>query len=375
MFHKFSHVFLRLSYRLMRTYENTKIYKVVNDVDDVIFFGYTSMSLPSRLASLKKESCNLSCSGTVYDHMRTLGKEHFKLMLVETFPCKNKDEVTAKIASLMAEDVKPDDGSTELEAKVERLERLIQQHLSNNNDKCVMSCETDRLHQELEQQRTLITCLQKMVQQLSETVLQLQPSRSIPLDVDVDVETKVIAMSERASSEVLHGGSSLGARPSPVPLDVIPVPETTVRDPAEPPSSQTPEHFHISDGDVEEERPKCIPQYDLTDDLFKILKGKVDEEHIDILRDRYVRAVRLGKHVHLHPRDESSKDEHMYVKESFAMKLAGLRVDANDIGLDRSCLKLLDTIEKDAGIGNNLRKKAAWYAADFRKRYSFDEYD
>ncbi len=68
-------------------------------MDNVTFFGYTSMSLPSRLASLKKESNNSSCSGTVYEHMRTIGKEHFKLVLVETFPCKSKDEVKARLTA------------------------------------------------------------------------------------------------------------------------------------------------------------------------------------------------------------------------------------------------------------------------------------
>ena len=127
----------------MRTYENTKIYKVVNDVDDATFFGYTSMSLPSRLASLKKESSNLSCRGAVYEHMRTIGKEHFKLMLVETFPCKSKDEVTARIATLTKDDVRTEDGSTTLEAKVERLERLMEQHHAKDMEHIMNSCETE----------------------------------------------------------------------------------------------------------------------------------------------------------------------------------------------------------------------------------------
>ena len=148
MKHKFSYVFLHLGYRQhMKTYENTKIYKVVNDVDDSTFFGYTSMSLPSRLASLKKESSNTSCSGAVHEHIRAIGKEHFKLVLVEVFPCRCKDEVTARIATLMREDVKPHDGSTELEAKVERLERLVEQRRTKDNETLMNSCETGKLHQ------------------------------------------------------------------------------------------------------------------------------------------------------------------------------------------------------------------------------------
>ena len=83
----------------MRTYENTKIYNVVNVVGDSTFFGYTSMSLPSRLASLKKESSNTSCSGAVHERMRAIGKERFKIVLVEVSPCRCKDEVTARIVT------------------------------------------------------------------------------------------------------------------------------------------------------------------------------------------------------------------------------------------------------------------------------------
>ena len=76
----FSYVFLYLGYtQHMRTYENTKIYKVVNDVDSVTFFGYTCMSLPSRLSSPMKECNNPACSGAVYEHMRAVGEEHVKL--------------------------------------------------------------------------------------------------------------------------------------------------------------------------------------------------------------------------------------------------------------------------------------------------------
>ena len=34
---------------------------------------------------------------------------------------------------------------------------------------------------------------------------------------------------------------------------------------------------------------------------------------------------------------------------------------------------LLDTIEKGACIGKNLRKKSAWLATDFRRRFPFED--
>jgi hypothetical protein len=50
-----------------------------------------------------------------------------------------------------------------------------------------------------------------------------------------------------------------------------------------------------------------------------------------------------------------------------------LRVDANDLGLTKDCLKLLDTIEDDAGIGNRMCKKTAWQATHFRRRFTSDD--
>jgi hypothetical protein len=355
----------------MRTYENTKIYKVVNDIDDVTFFGYTSMTLPSRLASLKKESSNPSSSGAVYEHMREVGKERFKLVLVETFPCRSKDEVTARIATLAREDLKQDAGSTELEAKVERLERTIQEQCNKDNGKCMISGETERCHRELEEQRKLIIELHDMIQQLSNKVLCLQPLPSLGADVDKDAKGKPVSIADSTSSELLDSGFPLEAlQPPPDPPD----------NPTEPPSppreskgTRTPENFDMSDGEVEEERPQGIPHYDLTDDMFKVFKGKVDEEHVDILKDCYVKVVRLGRHIKLHPRDEDNKCELMFLKESLAKKVAGLRADATSLSLDKNCLKLLDTIEKDAGVGKNLRKKAAWHAADVRRRFPSED--
>ena len=74
-----------------------------------------------------------------------------------------------------------------------------------------------------------------------------------------------------------------------------------------------------------------------------------------------------------HPRDDSNKDEFMFFKGSLANIIARLRVDANDLGLDKRCLQVLDTVEKDARIGKKARKKAAWNAADFRKRFPFED--
>ena len=39
---------------------------------------------------------SIARDGKLYDEMRRLGKEHFYIELIETYPCGNKDELVAK---------------------------------------------------------------------------------------------------------------------------------------------------------------------------------------------------------------------------------------------------------------------------------------
>ena len=138
-----------------------------------------------------------------------------------------------------------------------------------------------------------------------------------------------------------------------------------------------PKSFSFSDDDMEVDLPPDdLPNYDLSDDMFKVLKGKIDQEDIDDLRQRYTKTVRLGIHIQAHPKDEDNKEEFIIYKEELAKISPRLRLDADKIGFDQPCLRLLDTIEKQAKIGNNMKKKAKQRATDRRKRLSYeDEYD
>ncbi len=68
-----------------------------------------------------------------------------------------------------------------------------------------------------------------------------------------------------------------------------------------------PEQFDISDDDVDEETPSYIQQYDLTDDIFNVLIGKVDQDEIDGLKAYYTKTVKLGRHIHSQPNDSEAK--------------------------------------------------------------------
>jgi hypothetical protein len=138
-------------------------------------------------------------------------------------------------------------------------------------------------------------------------------------------------------------------------------------------SMNSPESFQFSDDDMEADTPPDdLPDYDLslpfgsqtkgTNDMFKVLEGKIEQEDIDELRQHYTKAVRLGKHMQAHPIDEDAKVQLMISKEELANKAARLRLHAAKIGFDQPCLRLLDTIEKEARIGNNMKKKAKQWA-------------
>ena len=157
---------------------------------------------------------------------------------------------------------------------------------------------------ELEEQRRLITRLHETVQHLSKTVLQVQTLRASNLDASTDANTNTMNILVTAT----YSGNHSETQPSSVPLDSSGQTFTlTSPDSTESPSPSERKHFDISDDDVQEEQPQGVPNFDLTEDMFKVFQGKVDEEDIALLRDRYVKVVRMGKHLHEHPRDDNNK--------------------------------------------------------------------
>ena len=139
-------------------------------------------------------------------------------------------------------------------------------------------------------------------------------------------------------------------------------------------SPGTTEQFDISDDDdIHGETPLTTPSYDLTDDKFKVLCGKVKHHHIDRLIYIYNKTVELEMHLQTNPDDIEAKADHLFFKESLAKKITELRFDRNLFGLDINCLNLLDSIEKDTHISNRLRKKFTRDIEYIRKHYPLNE--
>jgi hypothetical protein len=78
------------------SYNNAKVYKVVNDIDDQIYVGSTKNTLRQRLGAHKSAAKNQRGGQLIYSHMNKLGAEHFYIVLVEAVNCDSRDELRAR---------------------------------------------------------------------------------------------------------------------------------------------------------------------------------------------------------------------------------------------------------------------------------------
>ena len=78
-------------------YQQGKIYKIINTVDDKIYFGSTTRKLNLRFNNHRSD-CKKVKNATfpLYQHMNKLGIDKFMIVLVETVPCNNIKELEAK---------------------------------------------------------------------------------------------------------------------------------------------------------------------------------------------------------------------------------------------------------------------------------------
>jgi group I intron endonuclease len=89
----------------MPDYTRSKIYKIVNSIDDKIYIGSTTKQrLSSRMgehrANAKMEKY---VNVKLYQHMNAVGIDKFIIQLIELFPCTCRDELMARETDLMRE--------------------------------------------------------------------------------------------------------------------------------------------------------------------------------------------------------------------------------------------------------------------------------
>ena len=72
-------------------YSNSKIYKIVNDIDEYVYIGTTTERLSSRMA--KHRFAMKTYNGRIYQHMRKYGSEYFHIVLIRNHLCTCNEEI------------------------------------------------------------------------------------------------------------------------------------------------------------------------------------------------------------------------------------------------------------------------------------------
>ena len=78
----------------MPNYKNGKIYKICNNINDMIYIGSTAIPLNKRM-STHRTYTNKQYRKNVklYKYMHELGMHNFNIVLIENYSCNNREEL------------------------------------------------------------------------------------------------------------------------------------------------------------------------------------------------------------------------------------------------------------------------------------------
>jgi hypothetical protein len=83
-------------------YSQGRIYQIVNDIDDDVYIGSTCNSLSNRMCQHKVRMKQSNCENRrLYQHIKEIGIEHFRIELIEYFPCETKEQLHAREGQLI----------------------------------------------------------------------------------------------------------------------------------------------------------------------------------------------------------------------------------------------------------------------------------
>ena len=74
-------------------YNNSKVYKLINTVDDTFYIGSTTTQLSKRLSWHKRTCLYKQSKARLYEHMSKIGMENFKIILINEFYLNNNEEL------------------------------------------------------------------------------------------------------------------------------------------------------------------------------------------------------------------------------------------------------------------------------------------
>ena len=78
----------------MSNYSRSKVYKLVNDIDDEIYVGSTIGTLRQRKCKHKTDATKQP-NRRVYAHLNAVGWDNVRIVLLQSVPCANRDELRA----------------------------------------------------------------------------------------------------------------------------------------------------------------------------------------------------------------------------------------------------------------------------------------
>jgi hypothetical protein len=87
--------------RIPLNYQNSKIYEIVSDLDDKIYIGSTTQTLSQRYSVHLSIARSLQYTSKFYTAMHGMGVDHFRIILIEMFPCTCKMELEAREYAIM----------------------------------------------------------------------------------------------------------------------------------------------------------------------------------------------------------------------------------------------------------------------------------
>ena len=80
----------------MPDYSNSKIYKIVNNVNDKVYIGSTAQTLTRRMYQHRDNAKRGTRSSTLYQAMRHHGIDSFKIVLITDCPCDTEERLIKK---------------------------------------------------------------------------------------------------------------------------------------------------------------------------------------------------------------------------------------------------------------------------------------
>ena len=68
----------------------SRVYKIVNDIDELVYIGSTKQILCRRMTEHRKLALK-GCERKLYNHMRYIGAEHFRILCVREYKDISKE--------------------------------------------------------------------------------------------------------------------------------------------------------------------------------------------------------------------------------------------------------------------------------------------